>query len=79
MFSIKYQKGYDNAAADALSHATSKLNAKTMKSILDRVTMGTTKRADAHDLVVAKADENTQGLPGNCNSGSSCMCRPACD
>ena len=28
-----------------------------MKSILDGVTVGTTKRADVHDLVVAKADE----------------------
>ena len=28
-----------------------------MKSILDGVTMGTTKRADADDLAVAKADE----------------------
>ena len=28
-----------------------------MKSILDGVTMETTERADGHDLVVAKADE----------------------
>ena len=28
-----------------------------MKSILDGVTVGSMKRADAHDLVVAKADE----------------------
>ena len=34
-FSIKYQKGRDNAVADALSHVISKLNAEAMKSILD--------------------------------------------
>ena len=44
-------------ATDALSHVTSKLNADTVKSILDGVTVGTTKRADAHDPVVAQADE----------------------
>ena len=57
MFSIEYQKGCDNVAADALSQVTLKLNAETVKSILDGVTVGTTEKADAHDLVVAKADE----------------------
>ena len=58
-FSIEYQKGCDNVAADALSQVTLKLNAETVKSILDGVAMGTTKRADIHDSVVAKADEVT--------------------
>ena len=56
-FSIKYQKGRDNAVVDALSHVTSKLNAEALKSILDRVTIGTTGRADAHDLMVAEANK----------------------
>ena len=56
-FSIEYQKGHDNVATNALSQVTSKLNAETMKSILDGVTVGTTESADAHDLVVAKANE----------------------
>ena len=30
---------------------------RNMKSIMDGVTVGTTKRADAHYLVVAKADK----------------------
>ena len=51
------QKGYDNVAADALSCVTSKLNAETVKSILDGTAMGTTERADAHDVVMAKADK----------------------
>ena len=41
----------------ALSHVTSKLNAKTVKSLLDRVTIGTTGSTDAHDAVVVEADE----------------------
>ena len=57
MFSIEYQKGDDNAATNALSQVTWKLNTETMMSILYGVTMGTTERPDAHDPAVAKADE----------------------
>ena len=56
-FSIKYQKGRENAVADALSWDVSKLNAEAVKFILDGVTVGTAGRADAHDLMVAKANE----------------------
>ena len=49
--------GHYNVAIDALSWVTLKLNTETMKSILDGVTGGTIERADAHDLVVAKGDE----------------------
>ena len=56
-FSIKYQKGTDNAVADALSCGASNLNSEAMKSILDGVTVGTTGRADAHDSMVAEADK----------------------
>ena len=57
IFSIQYQKGWENAVTDALSQVTLKLKRGTMKSILDRVTMGMTERADAHDMVEAEADE----------------------
>ena len=56
-FSIKYQKGRDSIVADALSHVALKLNADAVKSILDKVTMGTTGRTNAHDLMVAEADK----------------------
>ena len=56
-FSIGYQKGRHNAVADALSHVASKLDAEAFTAILDGVTIGTIGRADAHDLVVAEADE----------------------
>ena len=44
-------------SADALNQVTSKLDAKTMKSFLDGVTMRITEKADAQDPAVAKADE----------------------
>ena len=57
-FSIEYQNVRDNAATDALSGMTLKLNADIMKSILHGFTVGKTERADTQDLVVAKADED---------------------
>ena len=42
---------------DALSWVTLKLGTETVKSILDGVIMGMTERADAHNPVVAEADE----------------------
>ena len=57
MFSIEYKKGWDNVAIDALSWLTLKLDAESMKSILDGVTVGMMERMDAPGLAVAKADE----------------------
>ena len=57
IFSIEYQKGWNNAATNALSQITSKLDVETVKSILDRVTMELIGRADIHDLVVVVTDE----------------------
>ena len=56
-FSIEYQKGQHNAATDTLSWVTSRLDAETVKSILDRITMELTGRTDAHDPVVVETDE----------------------
>ena len=56
-FSIEYQKGRDNTVNDAQSQVTSKLDAETVKSILDGVTVGTIRRADAHNPAVAEVDK----------------------
>ena len=56
-FSIKYQKGRDDAVAAALSHVASKLNAEAVKCILDGVTIGTTERSNNHDPMVTEANE----------------------
>ena len=64
MFSTEYQKGHDNAAADALSWVTLKVDAETIKSIQNGVIVGTMDRADTHDLVVTKDGwRNTQSCP----------------
>ena len=52
-FSIKYQKGRDNAVAHALSH---------LAEALKWITIGTVGRADAHDPVVAEANERIHKL-----------------
>ena len=44
-------------AIDALNWAPWKLDAESMKSILDGITVGMMERADIQDLVVAEADE----------------------
>ena len=56
-FSIEYHKSWDNAATDTPIQVTLKLDAETVKSILDRITMETIGRADVHDPVVVEADE----------------------
>ena len=54
---MESHKGWDNAASDALSQVTLKLDTETAKSIPDGVTMGTIGRADAYDPAVVEADE----------------------
>ena len=54
MFSIKYQKGRDNAVADAVGHVASNLETEVVKSILNGVVVGTIGRADAHDPAVVR-------------------------
>ena len=49
-FSIEYLKGHENVAPDAPSQVTLKLDAETVRSNLDGVTVGATDRADAHDI-----------------------------
>ena len=56
-FSIEYHRGQDNTAIDALGQVTLKLDTEIVKSILDRVTVGTLGRVDAHDKAVVEADE----------------------
>ena len=56
-FGIKYQKGWDNEVADALSQVTLRLDAETVKFILDEVIAESTGRVDVHDPVVAETDE----------------------
>ena len=44
-FKLEYQKGHDNIVADALSWVTTQLDPDMVRSILDRVTLGTMYQA----------------------------------
>ena len=45
-FTIKYQHGRNNAAADALSRVNESLNAHEVKAILDKTTVGCSNWAE---------------------------------
>ena len=57
-FSNEYQKGHDMLLQMLWAEWLLRLDAETVRSILDGVTMGMVERADAHDPVVANADED---------------------
>ena len=55
-FELEYQKGCDNTVWDALSRVTTQLDPDTVRSILNRVTLGTTHWAEAHDPTIVQGD-----------------------
>ena len=59
-FKLEYQKGWDNAIADALSQITTHLSPKTVQSILDGVTLGMAHRAEGHDPSVVEGDHDIE-------------------
>ena len=63
-FDIEYQKGHDNTVADALCRIATRLDAETVKLILNGVSMGAAQQAGNHNPLVIKAgdeiDKQTQ-------------------
>ena len=55
-FKLEYQKGRDNAVADALSRVTTRLDEATVKALLDGAKHGTILRADVHDPRLVEND-----------------------
>ena len=55
-FELEYQKGCGNTVADALSWVTSQLDPDMVRSILNRVTLGSTHRAKVHDPAIVEGD-----------------------
>ena len=55
-FKLEYQKGCDNTVVNALSQVTTWLDLDTVKSILDRVALGSVHQSKAHDPAVVKGD-----------------------
>ena len=59
-FELEYQKGCDNTVVDVLSQVTTRLNLDTVRSILDRVALGSVHWAEVHNPTVVKGDCHLQ-------------------
>ena len=56
-FQLEYQKGQDNALADALSQITTHLEPETVQAILDGATMGTSQRPEGENPAIIESDQ----------------------
>ena len=56
-FQLEYQKGWDNAVADALCPVTTCLKPKAVQAILDGAAMGALQRAEKENPAVIKNDQ----------------------
>ena len=56
-FQLEYQKGWDNAEADALSWITTCLGPEVVQSILDGAAIGAPQRAEGENPAVNKGDQ----------------------
>ena len=59
-FQLEYQKGQDNAVADALGQITTCLGPEAMQAVLDGATIGTSQRAEGEDSTVIKGDQQRE-------------------
>ena len=59
-FWLEYQKGWDNAVADALSQITTHLGLEAMQAVLDGATIGAFQRAEGEDPTVIKGDQEME-------------------
>ena len=59
-FWLEYQKGWDNAVADALSWVTTHLELETVQAVLDGATMGTSQRAERENPTIIKNDQQLE-------------------
>ena len=59
-FQLEYQKGQDNAVADALSWITTHLGPEAMQAILDGATIGTSQRVEGEDPAVIEGDQQRE-------------------
>ena len=56
-FWLEYQKGRDNAVADALSQVTTPLPPEALQAILDGVAVGTSQQAERERPAISKNDQ----------------------
>ena len=56
-FELEYQKGCDNKVVDVLSQVTTRLDPDTVKSIIDRVTLGMVHWAKVYNPAMVEGDQ----------------------
>ena len=59
-FQLEYQKGQDNAVADALSQITTCLGPEDIQAVIDGTTIGGSKRAEGEDPAVIEGDQQKE-------------------
>ena len=59
-FWLEYQKGQDNAVADALSQITTDLGPEAIQAVLDGATIGASQRAVGEDPAVIEGDQQKE-------------------
>ena len=59
-FWLEYEKGQDNAVADALSQVITCLGPEAVQAILDGATMGASQRAEVGDPAIIKGDQQME-------------------
>ena len=59
-FQLEYQKGWDNAVADALNQITTCLGPEAMQAILDGATIGTSQRGEGENPTVIEGDQQRE-------------------
>ena len=59
-FWLEYQKGRDNAVADALSWVTACLGPEVVQAVLDGATMGTSQRAERENPAIIEGDQQLE-------------------
>ena len=57
---LEYQKGWDNAVADALSWVMTCLKLETVQAVLDGATMGTSQRAERENPDIIKSNQQVE-------------------
>ena len=59
-FWLEYQKGWDNAVADALSWVITHLELETVQAILDGATVGPSQRVERENPAIIKSDQQLE-------------------
>ena len=59
-FQLEYQKGQDNAVADALSRMTTHLGPEPVQAVLDGATIGASQRTEGENPTVIESDQQRE-------------------